>query len=401
MEGSPRREERLHPLHDDALVVDDSDASTRQCRGVLRECWSRAGRRADRRGGRDLDTKTGTLSRLGINMHRVPEQHGEPTNDRKPQAHTLATMARRVVDLIELLEDALALAHWDANTRVPDLEHQASGVTACSDDHAFTRGVADRIRGEIRQDPLQQQRIAVDPCACGDDREAQTLRRRKRTELAVQPLEHRCKRKCRAFGRDRPCIELGDVHQGAEQAFERFDRGVDAADEITHLHVLRTCRECGREQAHRVQRLTQIVARRRQKLRLAPVGRLGGSASTIGGRGLGLKLVDEIDVLVPDRQRLRHQVIEVVTEAQDEAEHDEQHRCNERVQLIALERDAADQRCQRRQRETVEGRLVHRGQVDAAHDHPEQADDQQRLVADVTRYEPEHTGRAPQRPGDG
>ena len=216
----------------------------------------------------------------------------------------------------------------------------------------------------------------------------------------MQPLEHRCKRKCRAFGGDRPCIELGDVHQGAEQPFERLDRGVDAADEIAHLHVLRTCRECGREQAHRVQRLTQIVARRRQKLRLAPVGRLGGSASTIGGRGLGLKLVDEIDVLVPDRQRLRHQVIEAVTEAQDEAKHDEQHRCNERVQLIALERDAADQRCQRRQRETVEGRLVHRGQVDAAHDHPEQADDQQRLVADVTRYEPEQTGRAPQRPGD-
>jgi len=48
-----------------------------------------------------------------------------------------------------------------------------------------------------------------------------------------------------------------------------------------------------------VQRLTQIVARRRQKLRLAPVGRLGGSASAIGGGGLGLKLVDEIDVLVP------------------------------------------------------------------------------------------------------
>jgi hypothetical protein len=59
-------------------------------------------------------------------------------------------------------------------------------------------------------------------------------------------------------------------------------------------------------------------------------------------------------VIVTDRQRFRHQIVEVVAEAQDEGEHDQQHRGDERVDLIALERDAQDQRRERRQDETIQ-----------------------------------------------
>jgi len=119
------------------------------------------------------------------------------------------------------------------------------------------------------------------------------------------------------------------------------------------------------------------------------------------GRGrLRLEQVDEVDVLVTDRQGLCHQIVEVVAEAQDKGEHDQQRGGDEGVKLIALESDAQDQRRERRQDETIQRRLVNRGEVDPAHDHAEKADDQQRLMADVAMRKPEHPGGAPKRAGN-
>ena len=95
-----------------------------------------------------------------------------------------------------------------------------------------------------------------------------------------------------------------------------------------------------------------------------------------------------------------HQIVEVVAEAQDKGEHDQQHGGDEGVKLIALESDAQDQRRERRQDETIQRRLVNRGEVDSAHDHSEKTDDQQRLMADVAMRKPEHPGGAPKRTGN-
>ncbi len=63
---------------------------------------------------------------------------------------------------------------------------------------------------------------------------------------------------------------------------------------------------------------------------------------------------------------MHHQIVEVVTEAQYECQHNEHHRGEEQVHLVAAERDAQDQRREGREHEPIERRLVDRGQVDAA-----------------------------------
>ena len=78
-----------------------------------------------------------------------------------------------------------------------------------------------------------------------------------------------------------------------------------------------------------MQRLAQIVACRRQKLRLAATGRLRRRAGAVGCGSLRLKLADKVDILVAHREGLRHQVIEVVAEPQNEREYDRQHRSDE------------------------------------------------------------------------
>src|SRR5438445_8643652 len=67
------------------------------------------------------------------------------------------------------------------------------------------------------------------------------------------------------------------------------------------------------------------------------------------------------------------------------------------MHLVALERNARGKGQQRWQHEAVEGRLVQRCQIDAAENDAEQADDQQRLVPWIARYEPRNAGDAPKR----
>ena len=92
---------------------------------------------------------------------------------------------------------------------------------------------------------------------------------------------------------------------------------------------------------------------------------------------------------------MRHQLVEAVAEAQNESQHHDHHRRDELVHLVAVQRDAHDERDQRGQHETVERGLVHRGEVDAAENHAEQADDEQRLVADVARHEQHRRRQCP------
>src|SRR5439155_6718727 len=170
-------------------------------------------RRRDSRRPRDLDAETRTLAWLGIYAHRMLEQRRESANDRQSQAHALAAVAPRIADLIELIEDTLALGCRNADARVPYLNHQSSAASPRADDHAAARSVAHRIRGKIGQDALEEHRVAVDPRTRGNHSETQALRRGRRAEFALQPLEDGGERKRGASRCDRARIELGDVHQ--------------------------------------------------------------------------------------------------------------------------------------------------------------------------------------------
>ena len=109
-----------------------------------------------------------------------------------------------------------------------------------------------------------------------------------------------------------------------------------------------------------MQRLSQIVARRRKKLRLSAIGRLGSGTRVVGCCGLRLQLADQVQLFVADSERLRQEIVQVVTESEDKDEDDHQHPGDGDVHLIAVHSDTNDERNESGQHETVKGGLIYR-----------------------------------------
>ena len=99
--------------------------------------------------------------------------------------------------------------------------------------------------------------------------------------------------KCSRVDLDAAAVDAGDVEQLGEQALERVDRLVDAVDELRHLGLVGALAQRLGEQAHRVQRLAQVVAGGGEELGLGAVGDLGLAARRVGGELLGAQLRGE------------------------------------------------------------------------------------------------------------
>jgi len=83
---------------------------------------------------------------------------------------------------------------------------------------------------------------------------------------------------------------------------------------------------------------------------------------------------------VAHHERLGDDAVDLTSEGKDENQHDAQHAGSEQMHLVALDRHPRDQRHEDRQHKAIERRLVHSGAGQAAEDHAELADDEQRLV---------------------
>ena len=152
----------------------------------------------------------------------------------------------------------------------------------------------------------------------------------------------------------------------------------------------------GGEKSHRVQRLTQVVARRGKELALREARGLGDGARRERRLGLRLELADEVHVFVAHHERLGDDAVDLASEGKDENQHDAQHAGSEQMHLVALDRHPRDQRHEDRQHKAIERRLVHSGAGQAAEDHAELADDEQRLVG-RRRGKHRDGGNAPER----
>jgi hypothetical protein len=108
-----------------------------------------------------------------------------------------------------------------------------------------------------------------------------------RLEVQAQPREELLQPHRRRVHLDAAGVDAGDVEQLAEQALEGVDALVDAVHQRGDLGVADALAQGLGEQAHRVQRLAQVVAGGGEELGLGAVGGLGGAA-----RCLGLGLLD-------------------------------------------------------------------------------------------------------------
>ena len=71
-------------------------------------------------------------------------------------------------------------------------------------------------------------------------------------------------------------VQPGDVEKGIEHLFEAALGGFELLDKPTGISTGDAARQCSREQGHRVQRLPQIVACRRQEAGFAQMRCLCG-----------------------------------------------------------------------------------------------------------------------------
>src|SRR5205823_7756787 len=132
-----------------------------------------------------------------------------------------------------------------------------------------------------------------------------------------EPREEWTQRYLAALRLQRTGVEARQVEQLPEQCFQCLDGRLDARSQRLHLGIARARGQCSGEEAHRMQGLTEIVTRGGEELALRAVCGLRERACRFRGTRLRGELVDEVDVLVADRERVRQKAVDLPAERHD------------------------------------------------------------------------------------
>jgi len=98
----------------------------------------------------------------------MAQQIPQALNDGETEAEPTAALARRIIDLMVLLENGLKLAIWNADPGIPDLDAQHSVAPTAAEQHLAALGVFQRVGNKIAEHLLEQARITVDREAARD-----------------------------------------------------------------------------------------------------------------------------------------------------------------------------------------------------------------------------------------
>src|SRR4029079_1167960 len=157
----------------------------------------------------------------GWKFDAMPEHLAKPAHDGEPEPETARTIAARIADLVELLEDARALGGGNARSAVPHFDRECRTPWPAADDDAAALGIPQRVRDPDAQDALDQHGIGADHAIAADERELQVPLERLGCALVDQPLEQWPDREIARLRDDRARVEFRHVEQGGQQRFER------------------------------------------------------------------------------------------------------------------------------------------------------------------------------------
>ena len=230
-------QKREHLTHG-RVVLDDQD-----CAGLLYDVLSRApveARLPWRRVSteRHLDGEDRALARTGSDIDSVAQQVSQALYDGETEAEALAALARRIVELMKLLEDRLKLLFGDADPGVPDLDAQHVAAPPAAEQDFALIGVFHGVREQIADHLLEQTRIAAHAEAARNNAPAEAMRRRVKAELRPQLLDHGIDREIDHLSADDPGLELVDVEERVEHARHRAHGLVEPADQLQGGFVL-------------------------------------------------------------------------------------------------------------------------------------------------------------------
>ena len=156
--------------------------------------------------------------------------------------------------------------------------------TPATDQNAAAAGITDRVGNQIAQDALEQNRIAVDTQRPRPHPQLQSAAERVGLELLFEARQHRFQSERVHARLDHARVELADVEQRVEQILQRFDRSVDAVDQIAHFGIAHATAQSRGEETDGVQRLTQVVAGGGEEHRFRARRGLGALLRILGER---------------------------------------------------------------------------------------------------------------------
>ena len=206
--------------------------------------------------------------------------------------------------------------------RIPDLDLDATPTRPHAEQNFATRGVLNRVGQQVLEHATQQARIGIDEGAGRHDAELEALRPRHRLE-GERELRHQLAERDRAaFRFELAGVEPRNIEQRAEDFLDRLEGAVDVVGEALGIGRQRPLDQARRIEPCRIQRLEQIVARRREETRLGEIGvaqrlvdarQLGGpfgdaALERLVGAGEGLRrryLIGDVEI-GRDDATLRH-----------------------------------------------------------------------------------------------
>jgi len=208
-------------------------------------------------------------------IDRMTEQRRQTLGDVEPEPEALLAPPPDVVDLVELLENPLAMVRGDAGSGVPHLDAQAVADPPATEQHAPDLGIADGVGDEVADDPLEQRPVAGDRDVRMDDAERQALLRGLVAELDLEPLEQPRDLEGGDARHDLAGVELADVEQGAEQVLHDADGDVHRMQEVLAMAVVLGGHAVVDQDLQGRERLAEVVVGGPEEARLGAVGGVG------------------------------------------------------------------------------------------------------------------------------
>src|SRR6516162_4110096 len=110
---------------------------------------------------RYLDGKHRALARTGTDIDSEAQQVRQALHDGEAESETLAALARRIVELMELLENRLKLLFGNADPGIPDLDAQLVAAPPAAKQDLALIGVFHCVREQVADHLLEQAWIAA------------------------------------------------------------------------------------------------------------------------------------------------------------------------------------------------------------------------------------------------
>jgi hypothetical protein len=269
-------EQRAAARERDGIVVDD------QCREARHRMVGARDRQAPGERRRAVVEREGlpqrerrALAGSGAHVDVGTEQSRDASDDGEAEPESETAVARRIADLVELAEDRLLVFLRDADAAVAHFEQDLRTAAARGDEDAALARVANGVGDEIAEQAMQQQLVADDDERRRAKAQRNVLLRGGLQMLRLEQREEIGEPHGPALRMQAARIELGHVEQRLEEPVHDAHRLCELGDDGREVGARRTPLERRCEHADRVQRLAQVVARRRDEARLGGCRLLG------------------------------------------------------------------------------------------------------------------------------